>query len=89
MKQICDLATKQVANFLRLLRVLRATLLQKQLQFAPPESQRDSIIQPRVGAQRLPWVNRPKNSTLKGLHQFRANGFNPFRVVVISFRHPA
>jgi hypothetical protein len=30
-----------------------------------------------------------KISTLKGLHQIRANRFNPFRVVVISFHHPA
>jgi hypothetical protein len=59
-----------------------------QIHRAPPESQRDSIIQPRVGAQ-LPWVSRPKIPTLKGLHQIRANGFNPFRVAVISFHHPA
>src|ERR1035437_9972860 len=26
-----------------------------------PESQRDSIIQPRVGAERLPWVRIQKN----------------------------
>ena len=48
---------------------------------AHPESQRDSIIQPRVARHELPWVNREKNfQPQRGCINIAPNRCNPFRV---------
>ena len=47
---------------------------------ANPKSQRDFIIQPRVGrVSGLPWVNEPTNQTPTGFYQLCGAGMQPFQ----------
>jgi len=54
----------------------RATTRSRELAFAV-ESQRDSIIQPRVARDELPWVTPLTDTTLKGLQQPRISFSRP------------